>query len=871
MFPPTAKTYTMTVLCGIFVHAGLAAPEDEQVSQYLVEHQLDALLEVQLFDRFMSERDSDERLKIAEQLAAVYMDVMTDEGLTDEARQAVLVKGGVLVGLVPQDKLLDLRIELLVQRYNEYERTADLDRLGLLSDESRGEAIDSLAALLPELKRIAVVSGVKIEQLDRTAARTSGEAQKQHDLELRMMRSVNSRAHFIMGWAGYSDASLREAKASNEVLSSFGWVLGFEGKAPVLDQVDLDLLEYDHVARAMLGVALTKLHNGESSEARSWLNKIIETSVSPEFAVRFAHQRVLETMLRELDWTTSVRQVRFLKEYDPESLFEIAQARLLVLQTMGTHAGGAYGQRGNGGQEGATELAKMGLERLIELGEIGHVLDLQRRFGTLPLMNSGFVGLYTQGLSELAEADDENGNGSYAQAALKLGLALESSDVERYRVHAADAALKLAYCQMRLGKPGESAKVLESSSTLFIDPATIEEAAWLMILAHDAAVQGGQDQLAERLSELIAEYIRNYPSSERANTLVVRYAMTPHLQAADAMGALVIDDPSDPMALIARRKYIQVLYKNPELVVDANDPNSNEVLFSEVLQHAQWIWEYESRDPQNVREGRERLAVVRIVLATGVGLSDPDLSLLSRVLQVGEDLIASMPALDGSASELGFREVQVLLLQGRIEQAGEIVLSGTVLEESVASVALGMVYESAFDRFKEKPTVSVAQAVIRYGRAKLDQWRDGARIELDRKHSQIAEAVAESALYMGGALDDSTMREYGVALGIEVLEQGVPSNEGLLRTAEGAALVGSFDVSLECWLMLVSRLSANDDGWHRARYESFRLLRQSDPIAADTAYAQYVVLYPDGSPEPWGGLIRGIFGESDLGAGEVGP
>ena len=91
MFRPAAKTYAMTLLYGIFAHAGLAAPEDEQVSQYLVEHQLDALLEVQLFDRFMSERDSDERLKIAEQLAAVYMGVMTDEGLADEARHAVLV------------------------------------------------------------------------------------------------------------------------------------------------------------------------------------------------------------------------------------------------------------------------------------------------------------------------------------------------------------------------------------------------------------------------------------------------------------------------------------------------------------------------------------------------------------------------------------------------------------------------------------------------------------------------------------------------------------------------------------------------------------------------------------------------------------
>ena len=863
---PINKAGFVVLICGLMYSSAMAvAPEDEQVSAFLEEHGLDDLLEVQLFDRFTNERDGTERFKIAQRLAGVYMESLADENLSEDQRRDILLKGKVLVGLMPQDELLELRLELLIQRYSEHERASDLDRIGLLSDESREFAIASLAEIVPELKKISVVAGIQEDQLNRTAARTNGEEQVENERKLALMRSVNSRAHFILGWAGYSEAVLREMKVSNDVLSSFGWVLGFDGKSPVLDQMDIDLLEYDHVARAMLGVALSKLQNGDTYEARSWFAKIVDAPSTPEFAVNFAQQRILETMLLELDWSTSLRQAIFLRDFEPESLLEVAQARLLVLRTLGTKAGGAYGQRGNGGQEGATELAKMGLERLIELGEIGHILDLQRRFGTLPLLNSGFVSFYTQGLAEVADGDAGGGDGAYAQASLKLGQSLQASDVERYLVHAADAALKLAYCQMRLGKPGEAAAVLDRNSALFVDDELVEEAAWLKILAHDSAVQAGQDQLSERLSVLIAEYIRSYPSTERANTLVVRFAMTPHLQGVDAVSALVIEDPADPLALIARRKYIQVLYKNPDLVADGRG-NHSEQLYGEIIKHAHWVWEYEADEAVNLREGRERLAVLRIVLSSGMGVESPDVGLLARMVTQSEQLMESMPALNGSASEIEFRRIQLALLQGQIEQAGELAMSSTVLEDSVASAAMGMVFEAADSRFDDRQTVPNAQAVIRYGRRVLDEWRDGSRVELDRRHSEIAEAMAEAAVYLGGELGDATMREYGFALSLEVFEHGVPSTDGLIRTAVVGESLGEAEVAIQCWLMLVARLPTADERWHRARYESFRLLKASDAARADTAFAQYVVLYPDGSPEPWGERIRAMFLDSEVGA-----
>jgi len=844
-------------------HAAISAsPDDERVSGYLDEQGLDELLEVQLFDRLGREREITERIEIATRLGGLYLAELGREDLGEAGREAVLVKGQILIEILPAGTLLELRLELLVQQYKVHEQAADLSRIGLLSGTARAASVESLDLLVSEVSQVAKISGVEVEQLDRNAARSTGDRQAGFEEKLATARAIRSRANFFHGWSGYSKAVLNEHKIGSDVFKAFGWVLGFEGKLPSLKQVDTDLLEYDHVARAMLGVALSKMHNGDTREARLWLMAVEEADTTPEFAVNFAHQRMLEVYLEELDWISSERRAVYLREFKPESLLGIAQSRLLVLKTLETIGSRGSRSAGQGGSEGAVELARIGLERLIELGEIGHILDLQSRFGALPLLDSGFVSLYTQGLSELADGDADGGMASYAQASLKLSQALEASDVDRYSVHAGDAALKLAYCEMRQGRPGEAAVVLERYAGFISSETQREESAWLLILALDSAVQAGQGQLAERLSSQIGRYIRLYPSTERTNTLIIRYALSPHLEASEAVGSLVIDDPSDPLAVPARRKLIQLLYKHPELV---EGDDSGQRLHEAIVEHSRWLWRNEPGEGVNVRDSRERLAVCRIVIATGLALDDPDRGFLDGVIDRCEGLIEKWPALDGALPELAFRRIQLLLIGGDVERAGEIALSSGVLEESVVPIALLMVYEAAWERYKIRPGVSYAQAVVRYGRGVIDVSVEQPSGGLDHRLSLVAEGMAEAAEYISDSTHDSSMREYAMAVSLRIYHEGAPSADGLARTAELGEEFGHADIALECWLRLVGQLNGTQELWHRARFESFRLLDGSDPEKAQLVYEQYQAMYPDGSPEPWGSQIRELFGDGSGG------
>jgi len=837
-----------------------ASPEDDRVSEYFSDRQLNDLLEVQLFDRLTDEKEAVERSMIARRLGGLYLAELMDETLAVDARREVLLKGRVLVGMMPSDELIGLRLELLVGLYKEHEQDADLDRIGLLSDDGKALGVEAMKVIVPELARIAKVSDAQVEQLVRNVSRAADQRVEDHELMLANARGNRSRANFFYGWAGYSEAALDGREVGLGVFKAFGWVLGFEGKLPVLDRLDMDLLEYDHVARAMLGVALSKLHNGNTGEARVWLQAVENSADAPEFAVHFAKQRLLEVALVERDWIASERLALRLRDLPPDSLLGVSQARLLVMRTMGN-----LGNRnkGKGGREGATELARIGLGQLVELGEIGQVLDLHTRYGSLPLLESGFVSLYTRGLSELEDGDAGNGSVSYSQASVKFGQALSSDDAERYPEHAGDAALKLAYCEIRLDRPGEAAGVLDSYSHLMLNKSQQQEAAWMQVLAHDAAVQGGQDQMSEKLTSLVGQYIRAYPSTERANTLIVRYAMTSHLDAGDAFGSLVIDDPSDPLAIPARRKLIQMLYKSPELIDGGED-----ALHHAVVGHAEWLWRNEPREMDDARDGQGRLTVCRIVLGTGLELDSVDHGYLMGVIDRGERILADEPSLVGARSELEFRRVQVLLLRGDIERAGEIAMGSGGLDEAVRSTSLLMVYEQANQRFKNQQSVAFAQAVVRYGRGVIDELAHDRSEGLDRRLSLVVEGMAAAAEYLSIEIGTVGMREYASALSLRVFHEGVPSSKGLVRTAVLGEEYGHSDIALECWLRLVGQLRGNEELWHRARFESLRLMMAADAERGRAVYRQYVTLYPEGSPEPWGAQIGELFGDQDAERGE---
>ncbi len=845
---------SLCVLCSsAMVSMGSLTPEDDEVGVFLEDQSLEELLEVQIFDRVQRERDTTQRLELARRLGDLYLAKLTEKDAPDDLRQEYLLKSQVLVGLISESELLELRLELLVEQYKEHEQVADLKRIGLLQQDRSAEALVALQMLSGEFARISIVADSRVEQYNRQAARTSGDAQIENEQQLAKARALFSRARFFEAWAGYSLAVLEETKVGSPTLKAFGWVLGFDGALPVLEDTDRDLLEYDHVARSMIGVALCKLQNKEYDAARLWLAAIEESTIAPEFAVQFASKRLLDVYLAQLDWKEAHRQALLLLNNSPDSLLGVPQARLLVIATM-ENAGSE--QRGRGGDEGATELAKIGLERLIDLGEIGHVIALLDQFGSLPVIGNGFVSRYIRGLSELSHADETGDLSGYSQAAVELNQALESSDVERYLMYAGDAILKMVYCELRSGRPSSALRTLEGRGEFLQTDAQRDEAVWLEILALDAVVRSGQDQMGPRLAELLGEYIRANPSSERASKLIVQYALSPYLEDADAFDGLVIDDVSDPLAIPARRKLIQMLYKNPELA-EGGKAQAGE----EIIAHAKWVWEHEQNTYTEVREARERLAVCRVVIIMGLDADEPDTRFLMGVVDRAQALIAGEGSFDQFRSELVQREIQILLLEGKIDQAGDLATGSSDLNAESRRLVLSMTFGNAHRRFMESMSVPNAQSVVRYGRAVLDEYQHRAGEGLDSRMSLYAESMAYCALYISEQIGDELMREYALALGIRVLNEGVPSEHGLIRTAELSEQYGFVEDAYTCWLKLVNTLDSSAMNWHRARYESLRLLKEQDPMKAASVYQQYVTLYPEGSPEPWGGKIRELFRE----------
>jgi len=189
------------------------------------------------------------------------------------------------------------------------------------------------------------------------------------------------------------------------------------------------------------------------------------------------------------------------------------------------------------------------------------------------------------------------------------------------------------------------------------------------------------------------------------------------------------------------------------------------------------------------------------------------------------------------------------------------------LDEAVRSTSLLMVYEQASRRFKDRQSVDFAQAVVRYGRGVIDELGADRSAGLDGRLSLVVEGVAGAAEYLADEVGTVGMREYASALSLRVFHEGVPSLGGLVRTAVLAEKYGHSDIALECWLRLVGQLGGNQDMWHRARFESLRLLQAVDPARGRAVYRQYVTLYPEGSPEPWGSRISVLFDKEDTGRG----
>jgi len=848
-----------TILCLIAMSLmgspAWSTPEDDQVAAYLKAHEMTGLLEVQLEQRIGDAKDSGKRASLAEELGRLYLDQLLKLDRDDPYRQIVVNRANALTKRMSSSPMYALRLELLIESYLGVESAVELSRLDLLDEAKRQEAIGQLAEINRSLSQLVAKIDPEVAKQERLRIRAKESRIEEIQTRLSDLRRFRSLGHYYHGWTGYSLAVLKGQHVPMDVFVSFGWLLGSEGQTAQFSELNESTIEFEHVARSAIGVALSYAQSEDAPAGRAWAKLIAESKYTQPDAREAAEDRLLQIMAIDRDWTDAYEFALSLERKRGEkNPMRVSDARFLALQSLEAMRSTRVG---DGGMSGARKVAGYAIEQLVELKEIGHVLDLSRRFDSLPMLAESFITSYANALAELSRAEQGEGAGMYASVASLFAQALEAPDADRFPDERDDCSLKLAYAEMKSGRPTQSIKITEALIESSVKDEIIEEARWIRIAAFDAININANKPSSKPLDQAVREYITAYSSTPRAAQLILRHAMQGTIDARVAIDSLSSINDDDPIVLPARRTLLQLRYQQLKSI-GFNDS----VQIGQLVEMVQWLIAHQASEIKDIHDARAQIATVRIGLDLVLRIPDPNLALADRLVERGMGLIAFDQSLGIYRAEFVYRQVEIALLNNRFVDALEMLGELDALDPPRADSARILIFNDVLDQWQQRKDVELARRVISLGSGILAKQTPAYPEPMGIQMSTLAETVAQAGLYLWETLQDEESHRLALRLSILVLDRGTPSEPGLRRTAALAAKDKDYKHELDAWLRILAAYPSDDERWYEARYESLRVMKQVDFKRAINAYDQFLVLHPNLGPAPWNERIAALFGDS---------
>lgn len=802
------------------------------------------VLEARLLDELEQSGDDAERGLIIDRLAEVYAALLRQSPTDSPQRSAVAARAWDLADRAGEDRAVELRLALLLDAYLPVERAAELHELDLLSEADRVRASEELGSLNNRLRRMARTAVTRAELAGRLARSGDDPTRDAAFAEEVRRRSL---AHYYAAWSGLNLAVLENRRVDNEVLPSFGWLLGTEGETPALDRLNDASLDLEHVARSALGVGRVRARDKDFLLAEQWFTRVAESDQTPVEIRRQAEFRLLRVIVDQGEWLRAAKKSAEVRASaaDPEPL-PTAEARYLAVRVLEHLTRSPTDER-------ASELLRAALQDLVERGEIGHVLDLRDRFGRLADLGSGFIAEYASALDQLSAAEQSGSGPMFAEASARFGRAAKATDASRFWRQREDALLKQVYCELRAGQPRRAVEMTRTMLASEIDPDSREEARWLLIVSLD---ETKDPALGTELAEAVRAYLADYPETVRAHKLLVRHAGTPTLDPDQTLEGLRTIPESDPVVINARRVLARMVYR-----AWTAGRRQDHAARAELAELARWIWEREDADPK-VGTPRERLDLARIALDVALSATPRDDELADTALARCRRLVAE-PGLAIFRPEIDLRTTELLAARNDLSGAET---AARPLHESASDLAAQadrFVLAAAFrvlDQTPGEPTAS--EMVLRVGVRVADRLTPPAPTLLPPEASAIIDRVAQVVASSASAGAPAS-RDTAIRLGRLLIERGSPTAQGLRDLARLAAEAGQTRTELDAWNILLTAARPEEEAWWEARYHTLRLLTQLDPQAGRAAFEQHRVLYPMPGLLPWTRLITELFAGKD--------
>lgn len=857
------------VTCIAF-HGDLCAQtEPVSIEQYLTTRGLDDLLAEHLIEQ-LSTQSGDRRTQTAQELGQLYVRLL-DRSQTENDRLFWSERAGNLLRLVPEADSAELRINLSKAAYMRAETVAERFRLRMASPEEIAQAERVLRDTSSTFLEIAQSAHQEAQRLERRLSeRLDEDAEQKVTDALAAARQNRSLGFYYAGWSEYYLGLMTgDNSRAGRALRHFGWLLNArEGEEASFDRLQPGLLRYEHVARAALGAALACSLQGRSVEAVAWLDSVERsTDITEDLRSQIVDRRMYILAKGGL-WADLELIVRRMRSSGGQ--LQPIRARQLVVTCMEAFAG-AEG-RGRS-RELIRRLADTGLADLVTEGEVGHVLELVRDFGTDSIGDSGFIVLYVKGLLAMdaaqraREASGLTGEGPvndpsiaamYQSAAHQLLASVDEPDASKHpdeRIRALTSAGSAYYLA---GDTNLCASVLERAIGESKSPEQAEAAHWLAIVALDEAVESGDELYREQRDQLAQLYLSIHAGTERAARLLMRPSSSGLLPDDEAVDILLSIQSTSPNFLAARRQAAQLLYRMYRRAPSGRKNVAGQ-RFVEIASQLvrQELSEVRSGDVEAARLASENLVLrARQIADASLGLSPPDIERAVFALDT-LDRVTSFAAIDATefAAEVAFRRLQIASAQN--DRAGSDRWYSEIegLDSGFQSSADRLLYRDSVARWLDDPRdTDAARNVVRFGERVIKQFDESQ--EQSRVVLGIIETVSQAASSLWALQKDRAMLEIAIAFNDRMIESDAASAAVLRRQARLLELAGRREDTLNIWRRLVSGLDPSTEEWYEARYESIRLLFNSDSESARVAMRQHVTLYPKLGPTPWDDRFR---------------
>ena len=871
------------VACAVMLltaRAGLAQvaiePIDEDagetVEAYIADLGLTDVLAAHLRQKLATAKP-EERALAANELARLYTKMLADSTDSTQRRDVETLARSLLKEF-PEADGAELRIDLSKATYLRAEEIAESDRLGLATDADKLEATRILNDVIPQLTQVR-------ERLSRdVAGLESREKQAAPDEELIIRaalgdaRRVRSLAAYYEGWSRYYLSLLTDTDTGlAEAMEAFGIILNAAaGSAPSLERLPKSTVRYEHVARSCMGVALCLSRLSDTDNAVRWLDQLNITEDLPENVDKQLFSRRLIVFAHGQRWNNVealVRRSRVMGEDGKPTPMTVADARLLAIVSLRALREPQLRENFRTSVQG---LAQQGLADLIARGELGQIVDLVQQFGTLPLGDAGFVNAYVRGmlsydqareLHRKADGDNESPANTapvvnaYRDAAGLFDAALTASDAKQFDAEPARVMLRKGLSLYYAGDLLPAADMFEKAQAEDRATSSIkQDALWFAVVALDAAVEKGQASQRQRRDQLAAVYIRAFPHSQNATRLLLRQVQADGIDEQQALDILLAVTPQQPLYLAARKQAARILYQQFRRAQAAQRTFAalRFVEVGEPLLNEEAAQALELSGTQGTEAALAATVRARQLADVFLSQPSPDVTRAQAALATLDRLVLRY-SLDTREieSEVVYRKLQIALAKNEAAQANEIADQLRGMAGPFAIAASQLMYSTALDVWRtQEQNNEAARGVVRHGSALLAQLKGAGNA------AAVREQVAKAAASLWTNLQDKQMLTLAISVDEEQVKTGTRAVSTLRRLATMREAAGNEAASLDVWNQLLASLDPGSVDWFEARYQTLRLLLETDPTKAATAYEQFRLLYPQTGPKPWGEKIDAL-------------